>query len=657
MLNLAAIVTKGGLIIWSHCFFNAFNVSNVLERVVGDALIEGKPSGNHGFILSKQYINIKVESNSNVVAHDTDLRFKWLFANDLNVIFVIAYPVEFQMKYDDDLLLGLRKLYEIATKDLPEDDKKIPLKFDESVIGSKLLDVLDKKNENNDDFNSKFLKLLLSYETQSSVKKKLPRKFEQTDQFKTTLKASLQKSSSKNDDKSEEKDLEDRLKKLGIGSRKTRGSAKSNKSNNSSNNNNTNSRDTSPDSTNDSGRIKNPPMREKRHWVNGVAIDGPDVLDYSEQNEDDIPVVNKENLKGLEGAAKGLTKDGYYNPLEYGEENDAISDDTSDNDDDDNNGSKGGLFSLFTGMFTFAQTRILTKDDLVPILDKIKEKLIQKNVAEEVASHICEAVSDGLNGKSVGAFKTMTSAVKNEMNNSIKRILTPKTSTDILRDINSCNKKGNAYTIAFIGVNGVGKSTNLSKICYWLLQNRLKILVAACDTFRSGAVEQLKVHQRNLTELIENSTIEVYDKGYGKDPAGIAKEAIKYANENDFDVVLIDTAGRMQDNEPLMRALAKLVTINNPDKIIFVGEALVGNEAISQLVNFNKALKDFSGKQNPRLIDGMVLSKFDTIDDKVGAALNMTYITGQPIFFIGTGQTYTDLRRLNVKAVVDALLQ
>lgn len=86
---------------------------------------------------------------------------------------------------------------------------------------------------------------------------------------------------------------------------------------------------------------------------------------------------------------------------------------------------------------------------------------------------------------------------------------------------------------------------------------------------------------------------------------------------NKFDVVLIDTAGRMQDNEPLMRALAKLVAVNNPDKIIFVGEALVGNEAVDQLSKFNQSLKDFSGMQNPRHIDGMILTKFDTIDDKV----------------------------------------
>jgi signal recognition particle receptor subunit alpha len=192
-----------------------------------------------------------------------------------------------------------------------------------------------------------------------------------------------------------------------------------------------------------------------------------------------------------------------------------------------------------------------------------------------------------------------------------------------------------------------------------LLQNNYKILIAACDTFRSGAVEQLRVHARNLRALQTSGggIVELFERGYGKDSAGIAKDAINYATVNSFDVVLIDTAGRMQDNEPLMRALSKLVSVNQPDKIIFVGEALVGNEAVDQLTKFNQALKDFSGLQNPRHIDGMILTKFDTIDDKVGAALSMTYITGQPIYFVGTGQTYTDLKNLKVSHVVHSLLK
>ncbi|KAK7883223.1 hypothetical protein WMY93_029397 [Mugilogobius chulae] len=134
-------------------------------------------------------------------------------------------------------------------------------------------------------------------------------------------------------------------------------------------------------------------------------------------------------------------------------------------------------------------------------------------------------------------------------------------------------------------------------------------------------------------------------------------EAIAYARNQAFDVVLVDTAGRMQDNAPLMTALAKLIAVNMPDLVLFVGEALVGNEAVDQLVKFNQALADHSMSDKPRLIDGIVLTKFDTIDDKVGAAISMTYITGQPIVFVGTGQTYNDLRSLNARAVVSALMK
>ena len=139
--------------------------------------------------------------------------------------------------------------------------------------------------------------------------------------------------------------------------------------------------------------------------------------------------------------------------------------------------------------------------------------------------------------------------------------------------------------------------------------------------------------------------------------AAIASEAIKAAQRQGCDAVLVDTAGRMQDNEPLMRALSKLINMNDPDLTLFVGEALVGNDAVDQLSKFNERLADLNANaRRTKLIDGIVLSKFDTIDDKVGAALSMVYTSGAPVVFVGCGQTYTDLRRLNVKSVVKILL-
>ncbi|EXX74173.1 Srp101p [Rhizophagus irregularis DAOM 197198w] len=143
------------------------------------------------------------------------------------------------------------------------------------------------------------------------------------------------------------------------------------------------------------------------------------------------------------------------------------------------------------------------------------------------------------------------------------------------------------------------------RIYHWLLQNGLKVLIAACDTFRSGAVEQLRVHVRNLNALGQNSNVELYERGYRKDAARIAKDAINYAKINKFDVVLIDTAGQRTINASLLRRI--------------IPTRLYSSVKHCRL-------------QDPRHIDGMILTKFDTVDDKVGAALSMTYTTGQRFY-------------------------
>ncbi|XP_046432998.1 signal recognition particle receptor subunit alpha homolog isoform X1 [Neodiprion fabricii] len=320
----------------------------------------------------------------------------------------------------------------------------------------------------------------------------------------------------------------------------------------------------------------------------------------------------------------------------------------------------GGVFSIFKGL---VGNKSLTKEDMLPALDKFKDHLISKNVAADIAYKLCESVSTKLEGKVLGTFDSVASTVKNTLTEALVQILSPKRRVDILRDAYEAKKNNRPYVMTFCGVNGVGKSTNLAKICFWLIENNFRVLIAACDTFRAGAVEQLRTHTRHLNALHppekhNNQTmVQLYEKGYGKDAAGIAMEAIRFAKDARIDIVLVDTAGRMQDNEPLMRALTKLIKVNEPDLVLFVGEALVGNEAVDQLVKFNQALADYSSSVNPHIIDGIVLTKFDTIDDKVGAAISMTYITGQPIVFVGTGQTYIDLKALNAKAVVHALMK
>ncbi|KAJ8747612.1 hypothetical protein K2173_014474 [Erythroxylum novogranatense] len=291
----------------------------------------------------------------------------------------------------------------------------------------------------------------------------------------------------------------------------------------------------------------------------------------------------------------------------------------------------------------------LEKADLKPALRALKDRLMTKNVAEEIAEKLCESVAASLEGKKLASFTRISSTVQ-LWKKLLFSILTPRRSIDILRDVHAAKEQGKPYVIVFVGVNGVGKSTNLAKVAYWLLQHKISVMMAACDTFRSGAVEQLRAHARRLQ-------IPIFEKGYEKDPAVVAKEAIQEATQNGSDVVLVDTAGRMQDNEPLMRALSKLISLNNPDLVLFVGEALVGNDAVDQLSKFNQKLADLSPSLNSRVIDGILLTKFDTIDDKVGAALSMVYISGSPVMFVGCGQSYTDLRKLNVKSIVKTLLK
>ncbi len=240
------------------------------------------------------------------------------------------------------------------------------------------------------------------------------------------------------------------------------------------------------------------------------------------------------------------------------------------------------------------------------------------------------------------------------MESSLRKILTPTTSLDILRSItsvtappqlNPLSSKPRPYVFSVVGVNGVGKSTNLSKLAYFLLQNEFNLLIAACDTFRSGAVEQLRVHARNLKELSERENlgkVELYEKGYGKDAANIAKDAVAYAAAQSFDVVLIDTAGRRHNDTRLMSNLEKFGNFANPDKILMVGEALVGSDSVAQARNFNSAFG------HNRRLDGFIISKCDTVGDMVGTLVSMVHATGVPVVFLGIGQHYGDLRTLNV---------
>lgn len=414
-----------------------------------------------------------------------------------------------------------------------------------------------------------------------------------------------------------------------------------------------------------------------RNWNNvaGAADTSDTVLDYSQQKADgDEPLPAGGIPAGrMGGAADGGAVGAVVGKSRMDEEE--VFDSEEDEDDEqEEDGSEGeaangptpraaapgapapqrrGLLGSFINNLTMsvAGKGALTAADISPALGDMKRKLMERNVAEPIAQQICDSVASSLEGKKLSSFTGVSSFVRAAFEDALNGILN-KRAIDVLLDVQRARARGKPYTIVFCGVNGVGKSTNLAKIAYWLLQHGISVIIAACDTFRAGAVEQLKTHCARLQ-------VPLYERGYEKDPAKVAGEAIKQAERDGIDVVLVDTAGRMQDNEPLMRALSSLINVNQPNLVLFVGEALVGNDAVDQLVKFNRALHDLAPKTavTRHTIDGIVLTKFDTIDDKVGAALSMVYSSGAPVMFVGCGQTYVDLKKLNVKSVVKSLLK
>ncbi|GIY72760.1 hypothetical protein CEXT_275392 [Caerostris extrusa] len=383
----------------------------------------------------------------------------------------------------------------------------------------------------------------------------------------------------------------------------------------------------------ESEKKKSPAPKDKskkpRIWDCAGSAKEATVLDFSKKGENGESITN--GFEPSEEAFCDRMEVGKYRgPVKRVETSESESEESEDEEIEVKKKGQNkayGMFNMFKGL---VGQKNVTRESIQPILDKLKDHMI----AADIADKLCESVATKLEGKVLGTFTGITSTVKQTLVDALVQLLSPKRRIDILRDAMEAKKSHRPYTIVFCGVNGVGKSTNLAKT-FWLIENDLRVLIAACDTFRAGAVEQLRTHTRHLNALHPSDQhnglqmVQLYEKGYGKDAAGIAMEAINFARDMKIDVVLIDTAGRMQDNEPLMRALAKLIKVNNPDLVAFVGERLWAMKLLTNII----------------------------ICFQVGAAISMTYITGQPIIFVGTGQTYTDLKSLNPKAVVHALMK
>ncbi|KAF5513042.1 Signal recognition particle receptor subunit alpha-like protein [Colletotrichum aenigma] len=426
-----------------------------------------------------------------------------------------------------------------------------------------------------------------------------------------------------------------------------------------------------------SGRRPRPATRSStkkgRKWdADGLADEEDDVqLDYSaaprsatSDSEAEGPAARSSALERVDASTWGnKTSKGQFILKDLDDEVHNIlasAQSKTDSSTEASSGLIGSGLSTIGGLFrNVVGGKTLTKADLDKAMKGMEEHLLKKNVAREAAIRLCEGVEKELLGVKTGSFESINTKIQSAMEASLTKMLTPTSSLDLLREIDAITappattlRKARPYVISIVGVNGVGKSTNLSKICFFLLQNKYKVLIAAGDTFRSGAVEQLAVHVRNLKELTsrEGGRVELYQKGYGKDAATVARDAVSFAGQEGFDVVLIDTAGRRHNDQRLMSSLEKFAKFAQPDKILMVGEALVGTDSVAQARNFNAAFGAV------RSLDGFIISKCDTVGNMVGTLVSLVHATNVPVLFVGVGQHYSDLRNFSVKWAVEKLL-
>ncbi|MDO8467703.1 MAG: signal recognition particle-docking protein FtsY [Nanoarchaeota archaeon] len=267
--------------------------------------------------------------------------------------------------------------------------------------------------------------------------------------------------------------------------------------------------------------------------------------------------------------------------------------------------------------------------------EELEMLLLENNVALEVAEKIIKELKGKLVGKEI-LKKEVESEIYESLKDAIYDILIdPFLLADEIRKKKSVSD--NPYVILFCGINGTGKTTTIAKIASQLKSQGIKPILAAADTFRSAAVEQIKTHGDRLG-------IKTITSEYGSDPASVGFDAIQYAKKNHADVVLIDTAGRMHTNKNLLKEIEKISHVCKPDTKIFVGESITGNDAIEQVRSFNEAIG----------IDGIILTKAD-IDEKGGTALSVGYVTKKPILYLGTGQEYKSIEPFNKSKFIESL--
>ncbi len=287
------------------------------------------------------------------------------------------------------------------------------------------------------------------------------------------------------------------------------------------------------------------------------------------------------------------------------------------------------------GPFTEGMLGRRLKDETVEdVLDDLEIVLLQSDVALSVIERIRRDLRKELAGRKLRFGVDAEEAIKQSLEHSVRGILS-RPPIDLVAAIRSHASK--PYVILFVGVNGTGKTTSVAKLAVWLKGQGVSSVIAAGDTFRAGAIEQLLVHGERLG-------VRVVRQQEGSDPAAVAFDAVQHAKAKGVDVVLVDTAGRQHTNENLIAEAKKIRRVVAPALTVFVGDALSGNDVVEQARLFDQAIG----------IDGLILTKLDA-DAKGGAALSAAFVTKKPILFVGVGQGYSDFTKFDPEWMVGRL--
>ncbi|MHB8567654.1 MAG: signal recognition particle-docking protein FtsY [Nitrososphaerales archaeon] len=301
------------------------------------------------------------------------------------------------------------------------------------------------------------------------------------------------------------------------------------------------------------------------------------------------------------------------------------------------------LKSALGSLAHIATQTTISQEELDKILWDFEISLIESDVASEAIESINANLKKQLVGIKIPRSDDREKFVRDRLKDAIRETFANTSTVDILELIEKKRKSSGQqdsapFVVLFLGINGTGKTTTVAKFANLLKKQKLSAVVACADTHRAGAIEQLTEHANRLG-------IKAIAQSYGSDPAAVAKDAQLYAQSHGIDVVIIDSAGRIQTSRNLMEEMGKIVRVVQPDLKIFVGDSLAGNDAISQAKEFQR-VTDF---------DAAILTKADA-DAKGGAALSIAFVTRKPVIYLGVGQSYDDLVPFNLNQFIDDLL-